>query len=111
MTKAVMIASAGIPARTYVDVAGLITSSPTRGMTVCPITPSNAVMITAISVNPTTQALRRWVASEIAPKIGIDNTTSTDEALLASAAIVFDVPISFTSHTAKNKVAMFIEKM
>ena len=68
-------------------------------------------MPTAISVKPTTHGLRRWVASEIAPKIGMERTTRTDEMLLATAAIVFDAPMSSTSHTAKNRVAMFIEKM
>jgi hypothetical protein len=41
----------------------------------------------------------------------MDSTTSTDETLLATAAIVFDAPTSFTSHTAKKRVAMFIEKI
>jgi hypothetical protein len=51
------------------------------------------------------------VASEIAPKRGMENTTSNEEMLLATAAIVFEAPTSFTSHTAKNSVAMFIEKI
>jgi hypothetical protein len=70
-----------------------------------------AVIATAISVNQTTQGFLRWVASEIAPKNGIDTTTSADEILLATAAMVFDVPTSLTSHTAKKSVAMFIEKI
>ena len=68
-------------------------------------------MPTARRVNPTTHGFLRWVASEIAPKTGIDSTTSTDEKLLATAAIVFDAPMSSMSHTAKNSVAMFIEKI
>jgi hypothetical protein len=64
-----------------------------------------------MSVKPTTHGLRRCVASEIAPNKGIDSTTRSDEMLLATAAIVFDAPTSFTSHTAKNSVAMFIEKI
>ena len=69
------------------------------------------VMITEISVKPTTHGFRRCVASEIAPNNGMDRTTSTEETLLAIAAIVFEAPTSLTSHTAKKSVAMFIEKM
>jgi hypothetical protein len=64
-----------------------------------------------MSVKPTTQFFLRCVASDMAPNTGTERRTRADETLLATAAIVFEVPISFTSHTAKNKVAMFIEKI
>ena len=38
-------------------------------------------------------------------------TTSNEETLLATAAIVLEAPTSWTSHTAKKSVAMFIEKI
>jgi hypothetical protein len=62
-------------------------------------------------VNQTTHGLRTCRASEIAPNKGIDSTTRREEMLLATAAIVFEAPTSFTSHTAKNNVAMFMEKI
>ena len=83
----------------------------TRGIIVCPTIPSRAVIPTARSVKPTTHGLRLCVASEIAPKTGIEMTTSSEDMLLATAAMVFDAPTSSMSHTAKNSVAMFIEKM
>jgi hypothetical protein len=81
------------------------------GTVVWPIIPMAAVITTEMIVNPTTHGFLRWVASEMAPKSGMENTTSNEEMLLATAAIVFDAPTSLTSHTAKNSVAMFIEKI
>src|SRR5678816_503003 len=63
------------------------------------------------TVKPTTQGFRRRRTSEIAPRNGIDTTTSADAIAAAAASIVFDTPRSLTSHTVKYSVATFIEKI
>jgi hypothetical protein len=63
------------------------------------------------SVNPTTHHFRRRRASEIAPSTGIEMTTIALAIALATAKTVFDEPRSFTSHTPKYIVAMFMEKI
>src|SRR5919201_1063142 len=85
--------------------------SPINGSDVCPKMPIAAHPAQDKSVNPTTQRLRRRRASEIAPRKGIETTTSALANALADAYSVFDEPRSLTSHTAKYSVAMFIEKM
>ena len=62
-------------------------------------------------MNPTTHGLRRRRESESAPSTGIDSATSSDATPLATAFVVFDTPRSLTSHTAKYRLAMFIEKI
>jgi hypothetical protein len=60
-------------------------------------------------VKPTTHGFRRWVASEIAPKTGIDTTTSAEAIPFTVAYSVLECPRSPTSHAAKYSVAIFIE--
>ena len=85
------------------------TPSPINGSPVCPRTAMSTVHMQAITVNPTTHGFRRCVASEIAPKTGIETTTRAEAIPFTNAYYVLECPRSATSHAAKYSVAMFIE--
>src|SRR4029079_13658073 len=85
------------------------TPSPTSGRECCPIAATRTVAAHDMIVNATTQGFRRWVASEIAPKNGIEITTMMDAIPLTVANSVFHRLKSSTIHATKNRVIMFIE--
>src|SRR5437588_5234367 len=89
--------------------ATLVIPSPTSGSTTWPTTAIRNVATQAIIVNHTTHGLRRCVASEIAPKTGIETTTIAEAIPLTVAYRVLLCPRSATNHAEKYSVAMFIE--
>src|SRR5678816_4687216 len=86
--------------------AGAITASPMTGNIRWPNTPIIAQATHERIVKPTTHGLRRRRTSEIAPRNGIDTTTSAEATALAAACIVFETPRSLTSHTVKYSVCL-----
>ena len=67
-----------------------LTPSPMSGSPIWPRIAITTIDMHAMSVNPTTHGFRLWVASEIAPKTGIDTTTSADAIPFTVAYSVFE---------------------